>query len=70
MFRSLELRRRGCTRLPVDDLVIDIGDVHHKDDVVVEVVAQNSHDNVLAQVGSGNDALSEAYLAWPMCATS
>ena len=70
MPRSLELRRRDRRRLPVDDLVIDIGDVHHEDDVVVEVVAQNSHDDVLAQVGSGNEVLSGSYLAWPMCATS
>lgn len=33
-----------------DDLVINVGDVHDKVDIVIEVVSQYSSDNVLSEV--------------------
>ena len=47
MLRSLELFHRKREYLPVDDLVIDIGNVHYKRDIAVEIVTQNSRDHVL-----------------------
>ena len=47
-FKSLKNR----LHVPLDDLVIDIRNVHHKLHIVVKVIAENTHDNVLTQIGS------------------
>ena len=53
MLRSFDLLgERDEQGPPLDNLVIDIRDVHHKLHVVVEVVAENAHDDVLAQIRS------------------
>ena len=68
MLRSFDLAHDGGREgTPLDNLVIDIGDVHHKLDVVIEVVAENAHDDVLAQVRSTRECRARSpNLACPM----
>ena len=58
------------------NLVINIGDVHHKMDIIAKVIRQNPSQNVLRDIVSGlglmgSPVLSgpktkKAYLAWPI----
>lgn len=37
-------------RIPVDDLVINIGDIHHKHHIIIKVVTKHTHNDILAQI--------------------
>lgn len=52
MLRSLDLDEMREQRIPLDNLVINISDIHDKLDVIIEVVAKNTHNDILTQIGS------------------
>ena len=49
--------------LPVDNLIVNIGNVHHKHHVIVEVITEHTHNDVLAQIRSRRN-LQDVALTW------